>query len=369
MSRAVKRIAFDATNILGHGGIKTYARQLIRALAVEDPRCSLMLFTTGNRNKLDRLREVFEDLGNVSVHTGLPHARMLGDGLRRLADLAGALAWRRVARRVDLVHLTDPFSSCGMPVNCISTVHDLFPLTRPEHAGTPLRREYFRRTPGILARSSSVIVPSEYVSTEVSRLYPRWTSRLCVVPDAASDMFVPRSSQVCGDDEPPYFLFVGRPDLRKNLPRILEAFGRIRGELPGVGLKLVLSGPPSLHEVPDDPTVEVLRDISITDLVTQYSSALALVFPSLDEGFGLPLLEAMRCGCPVIASRTGSLPEVAGEAGLLVDPLDVEGIASAMAGLAGSMELRERLALAGLERASLFTWRRTAQETLRIYRR
>ncbi len=372
MSRPL-RLGFDATNILGHGGIKTYARELIRSLAIEAPDCNLLLFTTRSRSKQDTLRELFGDMGNVAVHPGLPHARMLGNRLRGLTDLAGSMAWRSLARRVDLVHLTDAYSSTGTPVRFISTIHDIFPLTRPEHAGTSLRRDYQRRTPRILSRSSAVIVPSEFVSGQISELFPESAVKVRVIAEAASSEYSPRCrvpTKTAGT-APPYFLFIGRPDIRKNLPRILQAFGMVRSGIPELKLRLVLSGPPVSLEMPDDASggsIEMIRNVSVEELASLYSSALGMVFPSLDEGFGLPVLEAMRCGCPVIASVTGSLPEVAGEAALLVNPLDVEEIASAMTDLALSPELRERLSMAGIDRASEFTWKKTAHETLHVYR-
>jgi len=217
-----------------------------------------------------------------------------------------------------------------------------------------------------------VIVPSVYVSGQIIELFPESAAKLHVIPEAAGSEYSPGSGdplETVGTAAP-YLLFIGRPDIRKNLPRILQAFEMVRSGIPELKLKLVLSGPPVSLEMPDDSggAVEVIRNVSVEELARLYSSALGMVFPSLDEGFGLPVLEAMRCGCPVIASVTGSLPEVAGVAALLVNPLDVEEIASAMTDLTLSSELRERLSMAGIHRASEFTWKKAALETLRVYR-
>lgn len=362
------RVGFDGTGILGHGGLKTYARELVRALAGSFPDDSFILLTRG-ASRMRRLRELFRGSPNVHVRGWIPHPMMLGGRLSRLTGFITSAAFRIHGSDLDLIHLTDPFGAAALPVRFVATVNDLFPLTRPELRETALRTLYARRTPLILRRAAAVIVPSVYIAGHISELYPDMRPSVTVIPDAAAAAFLPAAAGSGRSPGKRYFLFVSRLDERKNLPRIAEAYSSlpeaVRSE---VELVLVLSGPPADTSVFNRAGgVRILQGVSDSELTGLYQGAEALVFPSLDEGFGLPVLEAMGCGCPVITSDRSSLPEVAGGAALLVDPFSTPSIAAAMERAAGSPELRERLSAAGLRRASELTWGRTARETMDVY--
>jgi O-antigen biosynthesis alpha-1,3-mannosyltransferase len=364
----IVKVGFDGTGILGHGGLKTYARELIRAMAVSFPEDSFILLTRGVTRKR-RLRELFEELPNVLVRGWIPHPGMLGARLSAVTGITTSLAFRIAGADLDLVHLTDPFGTAALPGRFVATVNDLFPLTRQEHRNSPLCTAYAGRTPRILRRAAAVIVPSVYVAGQIGELYPGIRPFVTVIPDAVGEAFVPASA---GTDTPPgreYFLFVSRPDERKNLSGLLEAYAWLPEAVrTGVGLTLVLSGPPANPPVLNGASgVRVLRGVPDGELIRLYQEAQALVFPSLDEGFGLPVLEAMGCGCPVITSNCSSLPEVAGGAALLVDPFSPASIADAMERIAGSPELRRKHSAAGRKRASELTWGRTARETMEVY--
>ena len=368
------RVGFDATNILGHGGIKTYARELIKALASEYPEDKFILCTTNSSLKKEKLLRLFENYPAVEVCTGLPHAKMLGDSLRWLSGLIGALYWRTLERNLDLVHLTDPYSAAGYPGRFLVTIHDLFPLTRDELSNSRLNRFYRRETPRILRRAEAVITPSLYIAAEIQKLYPNQARMICAVPEAADSAFQPlnRDDSVLsgyGLDETRYFLFVGRVDSRKNLQRIVDAYDGLDMEIrENVSLALVLSGNNSCEaDFSEKEHLHVLRDVPQDDIILFYSSADALVFPSLDEGFGLPVLEAMQCGCPVITSSCASLPEVAGDAAILVNPESVSEIRSAMQQLACSSVRREELRKQGYDQARRFSWKKAARETMKVY--
>lgn len=366
------RIGFDATNILGYGGIKTYARELVRGLAQQYPEDTFHLLSTFSSARRDKLLRVFQGMPNVRVTASLPHIRMLGEPMRPLTGALTSLMWMRVSRRVDLVHLTDPYGTAALPRRFVSTVHDLFPLTRNEYCGSVLERFYRKRTPLILDRSTAVITPSNYVKDQVLELYPDIPAPVTVIPEAASGEFRPGS----GSEELPFslrpggrfFLFVGRDDPRKNLPRIVEAYRKLPGGLRAeCSLVMVTGGKPLDTAVNEDGLI-FLRDRSAADLRRLYSSALAFLFPSLDEGFGLPVIEAMSSGCPVITSNRSCLPETAAGAAVLVDPEDTAGISNAMRNLASSPRLRDEYIARGLERAAEFSWERTAMETMKVYR-
>lgn len=373
------RIGFDATSIHGHGGLKTYARELIRALAIEFPEDGIHLLTTFDSRKKDRLASFFGDLPNVTVSSSIPHALLLGRGLLPLTRILSGILWRGRRNTLDVVHITDPFGAAVLPFRPVCTVHDLFPLTREEYRGTELERMYRRRTPIVLGSSAAVITPSEYVRRQIRDLFPNAAVPIFTVPEAASEIYAPGSGQSCdpghGLGKDGFFLFVGRNDRRKNIPGLIEAYGMLEpGTRERVGLVLVTpGGPGSLTDIgigTTDPSVSpvMLEGLTEHQLRDLYRTACALVFPSMDEGFGLPVLEAMACGCPVITSAASCLPEVAGDAAMLVDPHDTPALAEAMEKLAGSQELRRDLSGRGLLRSGEFSWSRTARETMAIYR-
>lgn len=259
----------------------------------------------------------------------------------------------------------------------VITVHDLsyhlFPDTFPES----LRSYLETVVPRSVARAALILVDSAATQRDLVAAYQVDPARvrvlLCGVDpvfqeqdaDAARQAAVRRYGIDC-----PYFLSVGTIQPRKNIARIIAAMRRVVDN--GLPHHLVHVGRPGwLHEpilaAPHEhrvsERVHFLTDVdSDADLATLYCGATAFVFPSLYEGFGIPVLEAMACGTPVITGNISSLPEVAGEAAILVDPTDVEAIGEALVVLALDESLREQHIAAGKERAAVFTWKRAAQE-------
>lgn len=178
----------------------------------------------------------------------------------------------------------------------------------------------------------------------------------------------------------PYILFVGTEHPRKNFTTLLKAFSQLKSEPRFKKLKLVKVGDAGGQETDfRSQTMGVVESLGLvdeviftdfipeTDLPTHYSGAEALVFPSLYEGFGFPVLEAMACACPVITSNTSSLPEVAGEAGIMVDPQNINSLAEAMSKVLTDGKLRNNMIRKGLEQAKGFSWEKTAEQTLEVY--
>jgi glycosyltransferase involved in cell wall biosynthesis len=176
-----------------------------------------------------------------------------------------------------------------------------------------------------------------------------------------------------GEAKMPYIVYVGTLQPRKNLVRLVDAFGLVRQQRPN--LRLVLAGQRGWLADPIFRRVEALglQDavhfpgfVADADLPALLSGALCFAFPSLHEGFGFPVLEAQACGAPVLAANTSSLPEVAGEGALLVDPLDTAAIAAGLLRLADDATLRSQLRVAGFANLRRFSWQRCAQETLAV---
>jgi glycosyltransferase involved in cell wall biosynthesis len=276
---------------------------------------------------------------------------------------------------LDLVHAT---SAAVPPVGgrpLVATVHDLAFRHYPD-AYPAAGRRYHERSARIVAdQAARVLVPSEATARDLAELYGVDRGRVTITPlgveppakpDQAGAARLLHDLGVRG----PYLLAVGTLEPRKNLPRLLDAFGEVTSELPDHWLVVV--GPvgwgPALRPTWDSVRVKLAGPVGDATLHALYQAADGLAYPSLYEGFGLPVLEAMAHGTPVLTSNRSSLPEVAGDAALLVDPLDRAAIAAGLVRLAGDAALRQRLAAAGPRRAARFTWRATAAATWASYR-
>ena len=263
------------------------------------------------------------------------------------------------------------------PPASVATVHDLGYLYFPnEHAGTGRRaRDWANRWSARQARR--LIAVSGATRDDLVRSYGVPPGRIAVVHHGLDPVFRPvddgerRRVRARYKLDGPYFLFVGTLQPRKNYDRLLRAFDRFAIDNP-THVLVLLGGrgwqagrlDRALGAMRSPDSVRVLGYVEDADLPPLYSGAVALAFPSLYEGFGLPALEAMGCGTPVLASNSSSLPEVVGDAGLLVDPLDVDAIADGLSRLATDEPLRRELGERGRARAASFTWERAAQETL-----
>jgi glycosyltransferase involved in cell wall biosynthesis len=175
----------------------------------------------------------------------------------------------------------------------------------------------------------------------------------------------------------PYLLHVGRIERKKNLCRTLEAFARVRTQ-HARRIRVVLAGTPgpggeevfeAIERLGLSEAVRLTGYVRQEDLPALYAGAMVFLFPSLYEGYGMPVLEAMACGTPVLTSNVTSLPEVAGDAALQVDPLDIESIAQGILKLVEDPQRRDEYIRKGLGRVKAFTWERTARETLAVYRK
>ena len=366
-------IAIDAHTVgTGLAGNETYAANLIEALAEVDAENRYTVYVT----KQEAFERFADRWPNVGVRRTLPHTPLLRVPFTLSAEL------RR--RPVDILHVqytAPPLSPC--PV--VATVHDLsfehLPETFKRRSWMQLRLTV-RRT---VRRAAHVIVPSESTRRDIIGTYAVRPERVSVIPLAAAPRFRPVEDKgelervlarygIRGE----YVLAVGSIQPRKNLSRLVAAYSDLRRKRPRSNLpQLVLVGRQAwlygetLRAIED----EGVRDstiltgyVSEPDLPALYSGALCFAYPSYFEGFGLPPLEAMRCGTPVITGNLTSLPEVVGDAGLLVDPFDTGALASALARLLDDAHLRAELRARSLARARLFDWRETARRTLEVYR-
>jgi alpha-1,3-rhamnosyl/mannosyltransferase len=241
-----------------------------------------------------------------------------------------------------------------------------------------------RVMPKVIKHAAHIVVDSEFVRQEVMDYYGLEAERVTTVLLGVSPEFMPVDAGQCAQvlaqfDLHPgrYLLAVGTLEPRKNLSTVIAAFAQLpdalrrRYPLVIIGMKGWGMGdlPGSLRKMIACGEVRLAGYVPQSHLPALYTGARALVYPSLYEGFGLPPLEAMACGTPVIASRRASLPEVVGDAGLLVEPLDDQAIAQHMRSLIEDDALHDALRIAGQRQAQAFTWRRCAMETMAVYRK
>jgi glycosyltransferase involved in cell wall biosynthesis len=331
------RIGIDCRKIADYG-IGTYIRGLTHALADLPGDEEYVLFAPPERRHLlppgARFRWIEETSPNYSLTEVLSLAR----------------------HRVDLFHAPHyvvPLGSTPLVV----TIHDLIHLTQPR------RREIERLyAAGMIGRAvrkaTAILTVSRAVADQIAERYPECASKITVTPNGVDGRFSPVDEPPAGDT----FLFVGNDKPHKNLETLLRAFRAARAA-DGRAQLLLVGGARVREE-----GITSRGFVDDAELLSLYRGSLALVQPSLEEGFGLPVLEAMACGLPVIASSAPALVEVAGGAALHFDPLDHAALTDAMLRVASDEALRTKMRRDGLERAKIFSWKRCAEETLRTYR-
>jgi glycosyltransferase involved in cell wall biosynthesis len=258
----------------------------------------------------------------------------------------------------------------------VVTIHDVAFIDHPEGFNPKFRAFYRFLVPRLALRVRAVITVSAFSRERLIEWAKILPSHVHAIHLGVDQRFSPqqidsieRLRNALKIPSPYYILSLGAIVPRKNLPRLLAAWERIQRELPqevwlvvaGEKGKSIIFNDVKIQKLP--PRVHLTGRVADEFLPTLYSGALAFVYPSLYEGFGLPLLEAMACGTPVLTSNVTAMPEVVGDAGLLVDPYDVEAIAHGIRRLVEDSALREELRKKGLERAKQFTWERTAELT------
>ncbi len=284
---------------------------------------------------------------------------------------------------LDVLHSPDFIPPFRRNCKSVITIHDLNFLLYP-HFLTPQSASYYGQIDQAVRKCDQIIAVSESTKRDIVRLTGAPENKITVVYEAAHPMFRPFDdpAQVAGVKERlgiprDYILFVSTIEPRKNVPTLLMAFKRLLDsyKLP---VNLVLAGEKGwlfkevfalVEKLDLNGRVQFLGRVSPEDLLGLYNAAQMLVHPAFYEGFGLPPLEAMACGTPVVVSNTSALPEIVGDAALLVDPTDADGMAVAMWRVLSDEGLQRQMREKGLRRARRFSWKKAALETLNIYHR
>ncbi len=361
-------------------GIGTYAENLVAALAASDTTNQYVLLSVRGAPPLTLAHALPQNFTPALV--AVPS---LGRATPLLSHQV-LLPLRARALQLDVLHsLAVPFnpSMPGVPrwqrVPNVVTIFDVLPLRMSEQLLKPARyRRYYAFQLNACRRAAHLITASEHSARDLVRYGIAPRDRITVTPLAAP----PRVENGQGSSDvarlvgdAPFILHVGGAEPQKNQEVVLRAFGLLCRN-PAFKHQLVLAGKSHLDDAPalEVSTRAALRILRLThlsraDMDALYAACDLLVFPSLDEGFGLPILEAMRAGAPVVTSNAASLPEVAGEAALLVDPHDAQALANAVRRVLDDERLRLTLSEAGERRARQFTWARTAELTRGVYER
>jgi len=282
--------------------------------------------------------------------------------------------------RLDLFHSTDFIPPAWGARRSVTTVHDLNFLYYPQYLTDEARRYYNAQIAWAVDRADAILADSHATKRDLERLLGVASERVTVVHLAADTVFRPlpeaevRAALADYGLEPGYLLFVGTWEPRKNLPSLLEALSLLHQR--GEPRHLVIAGRPGwlydeifskVQELDLEPWVHFIERVPLADLVALYNGALLLAMPSFYEGFGFPALEALQCGTPAVVADRASLPEVVGDAGMLIDPEDPETLADACFRLARDAALRRRCREVGFRHAATFTWESVAKKTLAVY--
>jgi glycosyltransferase involved in cell wall biosynthesis len=369
------RIAIDYTSALRQtAGIGRYTRGLVGALAKVDLENAYTLFCAGQTPPPDGWP------ANFSVRATRLPARWLTTAWHKLRI---PLPAEQLAGACEIFHSPDFTLPPLRRALGVVTVHDLSFLRVPQCADPGLRAFLEKAVPRSLARSARVLADSENTRKDLIELLDVVPDKISVVPAGIEPRFRPVEDEaqlaaVRARYQLPerFILMVGTIEPRKNLARLITAYGRLRRQT-GLPHALVIAGREGwlfegiYEQVKQERLTEQIRFpgfVADADLPALYTLADVLAFPSLYEGFGLPPLEAMACGTPVVASDNSSLPEAVGAAALLVSAEDTEGLADAMARVLCDADLRGRLIELGRLRAARFTWREAALRLLAAYR-
>jgi glycosyltransferase involved in cell wall biosynthesis len=375
----VHPIGIDYTAAYEQGaGIGRYVRELMRALAAQDDRTPFRLFIAG------------------ATRRSLPSAPGPNFSWRptRITPLWFARLWHRLQLplpveafigRVALYHATDFTLPPTLPgVRTLLTVHDLSFARAPETT-TPVLKAYLDKVvPRSVRRATHVLADSQATKDDLVELYGTPPGKVTVLLGGVNPEFAPVTDMTARKavrqryniPENPFIFSIGTVQPRKNHARLIEALAALGPEYQDV--HLVITGGRGWLE---GPIYQSVKDYGLAgrvhftgfaqdhDLPALYAEARCLAYPSLYEGIGLPVLEAMACGIPVITSNISSMPEVAGDSALLIDPYDVDALTDALRRLLTDEALRADLIQRGFDQAAYFTWDRAAQQLREIYRR
>lgn len=348
------KIAIDVSQICYEGtGVARYVYELTRALLLSGSSHQFLLYAGALRRRSFFTKLASQEPWNQATWKIIP----LPPKLTGLVFNSLPIPFELLTGPVDLIHASDwsePFSHLPM----VTTVHDLVFEKYPETLNSLILSTQRKRLARICKDLTHIITDSLSTKNDLMEIYNINNSRITVIYPGISSSYKPQSKQEIDRVKTKYklpdqfILSLGTQEPRKNIPRLIKA-------VEGINLPLVIAG-----KYGWGGKTQTLGFVPEADLPGLYSGATVFAYPSLYEGFGFPVLEAMACGTPVVTSNVSSLPEVAGDAAILVDPLDVDSIRS---GIKQAFASRTQLISLGLKQSQKFTWEHCAKQVMHIY--
>lgn len=353
------KIGIDISQVVYKTGVSHYLTNIVKNLLLIDKENEYVLFAGTLRRRKDVINTIEGFKGNFTkkIYLFPPTASNLFWNSLHLLPV------ERLIGKIDVFHSSD-WAQPPTKAYKVTTVHDLAPLKFPKNTHPKIVKVHKRRLKWIAKEVDKIIVPSKTTKADLVDLRIE-EKRIHVIPEAPvyspvkkqKVQKIKKDYKINGD----YVLSVGiRP--RKNTENIIKAFDLARA---GKNLKLVLVGTPANIKLEETRGIRITGSVSDEEMAALYTGASALVYPSLYEGFGLPILDSFNCKIPVVTSNISSMPEVAGDAAILVDPYSVDSIKE---GILKALSQKKTWVKKGKERVKAFSWKKTAQETLKVYK-
>ena len=365
------KIAIEARgiNLYNGTGIGTYTENILKNLINIDSVNNYHVFWSGNN---------FESIKKENckiIMTSKKHQRFFEDYY---------FPENISKENIDIYHMPQNGIGFSQAISCkkVVTIHDLIPYVMPETVGRGYLLKFLKEMPIIIGNSDGIITVSEFSKRDILKYFPIDESKIFVTPLAADAKYTPLDKLHCKNFlekaynlNNPFLLYLGGFSERKNVASAITAFSKVYKDL-SENYNLVIVGDyrdsgQKLMKLTNE--LNMLSHVIFAGFVPEehlplfYNSCDAIIYPSFYEGFGLPPLEAMNCGTPVIASNLTSIPEVVGDTGILINPYDIKDISLAIGTLLSSENLRSELSAKALLRAKQFSWQNTASRTLKVY--
>jgi len=372
-------IGIDISSIPYSTGVSNYTQNLIRNLLKIDKVNTYKIFFSSLRQPLPQEITNYSSYPNVKIY----HFRFPPTLLEILWNRLHILPIESFIGKCDIFHTWDWTQPPTRSAKTVTTIHDFVPLLFPETQHPKTIQVFKRKLYWAGAEASHFICVSQNTRSDFIRLFPKIpTNKISVIYEAAEDKYdqfqklTPAEKKKktavisCQYGLKKYVLAQGTREPRKNLDRLVQSFQLFKTHNPDSTVELAISGKYGWGKdvsPPSDSSIKILGYIPEKDMVALHAGAICLCYPSLYEGFGLPVVKSMKVGTPVITSNLSSLPEVAGKAALLINPTNTQEIAQAMEKIIKSAPLRRQLITKGYRQAKQFSWTKAARETLELY--
>lgn len=366
------KIAIDArgANWYNGTGIGTYTNKILQYLIKSDKENEYTLYWSGNNYKR-------YELNNTSIIMTSKKHHSFFEKYYFPNNL--------IYNNIDLFHVPQNGLGMSLDISCkkVITIHDLIPFVMPETVGKGYLKRFIQDVPKLIDSADGIITVSEWSKKDILKYVPIDENKIFVTPLSASEKYRPLNKKKClsileskYNIKKPFILYIGGFSPRKNVISLISAFSKIQNDLlEEHNLVIVGANKDDAEKLYDfSGTLGLSSKIIFTGFAPEnmlpilYNGCEVFVYPSYYEGFGLPPLEAMCCGTPVISSDLSSIPEVVKDAGILIDPYSLDSLMKSLVKVLNDNELKKLLREKGLKRASSFSWSKTANETLAAYK-